>query len=228
MMELHDRYVNNHLLACVSRPQHENSCSLTSLTAIFNYLYSDHIGIKTSAELASNLGIEAPGEFSYGPGNMTLLQWFDKLCLYYDVKGTGHIYLKGEDVTDEQWKNNAKVFSDLKEVIRSDDQALIYHQNNHYNLIVGYFEHSANPDKAYETGLELRRWIILGEHTEYNPIPKIIQKAMRALPEKVLSEDTCNLIMERAGGTPIWSRRWRSIRHDLVKTANHCILIFKR
>lgn len=227
-MELHDRYVNNHLLACISRPQHENSCSLTSLTAAFNYLYSDRLGIKTSGELASSLEIEAPGEFGNGPGNKTMLKWFDKLCRHYRVKGAGRVYLKGDDVSDERWENNAKVFSGLKEVVQSDDQALIYHQNNHYNLIVGYFEHSANPDKAYDTGAELRRWIVLGEHTEYNPIPKVVQKVMKALPEKILSEDTCNLILEMAGGTPVWSRRWRSIRHDLTNTANHCILIFQR
>lgn len=227
-MDYHDRYVNNRLLACISRPQHENSCSLTSLTAVFNYLYSDQLGIKTSGELAASLGIEAPGEFGDGPGNNTVLQWFDKLCRHYKVAGAGRLYLKMEDVSDERWDNNAKVFSGLKEAVRGDDQALIYHQDNHYNLIVGYFEHSADPDEAYDTKAKLTRWVILGEHTEYNPIPGVIQKAMRALPEKVLSEDTCNFILERAGGTPIWSRRWRSIRHDLANTANHCILLFQR
>lgn len=226
-MELHDRYVNNRLLAYISRPQYENSCSLTSLAAVFNYLYSDRLGLKDSAELAASLGLRSPGESGYGPGNQTMLQWFDKLCKQYEVAGDCRPYLRGEDVSNERWSDNARVFSGLKEAVRSQHQVLVYHMNNHYNLIVGYFEHSAYPDEAYATGGKLQRWVILGEHSKYNPIPVVIRKALRFIPEQVLSEDTCNLIMERAGGTPLWSRRWRSIRHDLANTANHCILIFE-
>lgn len=104
-MEVHDRHVNNALLACISRPQHENSCSLTSLTAVFNYLYSDQLGIKSSTELAARLGIEPPGEFGYGPGNDTVLKWFTDLCRYYGVTGEGQVHLRGKDVGAERWAN---------------------------------------------------------------------------------------------------------------------------
>ncbi len=224
MMEFHDRYVNNRLLSCISRPQHENSCSLTSLTAVFNYLYAEQLGIKSSGELASSLGIEPPGEFGYGPGNETILKWFTSLCSHYGVSGQGRIYLRDEEM--ERWDANAEVFAGLKDSVRSANRVLVYHKENHYNLVVGYFEHGVDPDFAYDTGTKLRRWVILGEHSEYNPIPAIIRKALRALPEKVLSEDTYNLIMESAVGTPVWSRRWRSIRHDLINTPKHCILSF--
>jgi len=227
-MQYHDRYVNNDLLACISRPQHENSCSLTSLTAAFNYLYAEQIGIKTSVELARSLNIEPPGEFGYGPGNQTLLQWFGELCRNFSVTGRCRIYLQGKDVGDDQWDNNARVFTDLKDTVKSQNQALIYHMDNHYPLIVGYFEHSVDPDAAYDPGSKLRRWIILGEHSDYNPIPRIVQRALRALPAMVLPEDRYNLIMEQASGTPIWSRRWRSVRHDLIDTGNHCLLLFER
>lgn len=227
-MEVHDRHVNNALLACISRPQHENSCSLTALTAVFNYLYSDQLGIKSSTELAASLGIEPPGEFAYGPGNDTVLKWFAGLCTHYGVSGKGRVHLRGEDVGAERWANNTRVFAGLKVAIRSANQALIYHMNNHYTLIVGYFEHSVDPDAAYDAKARLRRWIILGEHTEYNAIPKLVQRIMRGLLSKILAEDTFNLIMERAAGTPVWSRRWRSVRHDLITTPKHCILLFER
>lgn len=219
MLRTHDRFVNNELLKFISRPQYENSCSITSLTAVFNYLFAEKIGIKTSNELAV-IAANKPAKDVTGAGNKTVMEWFNKLCTHYGVNGNCSYYLRRKEVED--WDNNPNLISKLKKDIKSNNTALIYHLKNHYNIVVGYFEHSENPDDAYNDEASLQRWIVLGEHSDYNPISKITQRALKA----VLSEDKYNLIMESVGRTPIWSRIWRSIRHDLMKSPNHCVLCF--
>lgn len=225
MPKTHDRYVNNELLGFISRPQYECSCSLSSLTAVFNYLFAGELGIQTSKDLAAKAGIIAPQDIGDGPGNQTVMEWFDLICKAYGVKGNGGFFLRAKDVGD--WDKNREVIDSLKEVVHSRDQALIYHMDNHYNVIIGWFEHAEAADNAYAEG-ELQRWIVLGEHSDYNPIPELIQKALRALPDKILSEDRYNLVMERVAATPIWCRRWGSIRHDLLNTPRHCVMSFRR
>lgn len=225
MLKQQDRFVNNELLGFISRPQYESSCSMSSLTAVINYLFSDQIGIKTTRQWAEDIKIHPPtAEMS--PGNETVLKWFKKVCEHYGVEGKCDYFISDEDVED--WSKNPELINRLKKAITNKEQALIYHMANHYNVIVGYFENSKESDEAYNPDAELQRWIIIGDHSDHNPIPKVIQKDMKALPEKVLSEDYYNLIMERAATPPVWCRRWGSIRHDLINTSNHCILVFEK
>jgi len=225
MPQTHDRYVNNELLGFISRPQYTYSCSMSALTAVINYLFSDQIGIKTTKEWAKDIGIQSP-ETSMSPENKTVMEWFNKVCKCYGLQGSCDYYIQSKDL--KNWDNNPRVITKLKEAIKSDNQALIYHMQNHYNVVIGYFEHSANPDDAYDKNAEMHRWIILGEHSIYNPMPKVIQKAMQELPAKTLSKDYYNIIMERVAASPVWCRRWGSIRNDLINTPNHCILSFQK
>ncbi|MFB3845386.1 MAG: hypothetical protein ACE14O_06540 [Candidatus Cloacimonadaceae bacterium] len=226
MQMIHDRFVNNDLLNFISRPQYEYSCSISALTAVFNYLFSEQIGIKTSNELAI-IAAKKQAKDITGAGNLTIMKWFDILCKHYKLKGISKYYLRKENVTD--WSKNSKVITDLKEVIRSKDKAFIYHMENHYNVIVGYFEHSDNPDEAYNTNAKLQRWIVLGEHSDYNPLnfPKI-KNAIKVALQKIDKEDLYNYTIESAMRTPIWTRKWRSIRHDLINSPNHCIMVFSK
>jgi len=225
MLRKKDCYVNNELLGFISRPQFEFSCSLSSLTAVFNYLYSAKLGILTSQQLAESIDIEDPEDMEEGPGNKTLMDWFDDLCKHYKVIGSSKFFIQDKDVED--WDKNPHVINELKKAIKSDKQALIYHLDNHYNLIVGYFEHAKNPDDAYNNKSKLERWIVLGEHSDYNIIPDFIWKIIDILPTNILSLDHKNLLKERTGSPPVWCRKWGSIRHDLMNTPNHCILSFK-
>jgi len=220
-LKRHDRFVNNELLGFVSRPQYDTSCSISSLTAVYNYLYSAKIGIKTTDELVKILGYKSVDDIT-GVGNMTIIKWFDKLNEHFKLKGKSKFFLKGEEL--ENWGGNSEVIKILKETIKSDKKALIYHMANHYTIIVGYFEHSEEAEDAYEEEASLQRWIVLGEHSDYNPLPDLIQKAIKV----ALPEDTYNLVMEKSGLGPIWTRRWKSIRHDLINTPNHCILGFSK
>lgn len=224
MPNTHERYVNNELLGFISRPQYDSSCSMSSLTAVINYLYSDQIGIKTTKEWAKEIGIHSP-ETKMSPGNESVLDWFRRIVEKYGLKGGCGYFIQDRDV---DWDSNPEVISRLKRAVRSKDQALIHHLSNHYNLVAGYFEAAKKPDDAYDTKARLERWIVLGEHSDFNHIPDMLQKFIRTIPEKVMSEDAKNLLMERAGSPPVWCRRWGSIRHDLMNTPKHCILRFIR
>ncbi len=79
MSQTHDRYVNNELLSFISRPQYDSSCSMSALTAVINYLFSDQIGIKTTKEWANDINIHSPEE-DMSPGNRTVIlmpNWID-------------------------------------------------------------------------------------------------------------------------------------------------------
>jgi len=219
MLNKQDRYINTGLMELISRPQYENSCSMSALTAVINYLFYEQIGIKTTKEWTKDIGIQSP-EKSMNPGNNTVMEWFNKVCKHYSLQGSCDYFIQGKDLKD--WDNNPQVITKLKNAIKNNKQALIYHMSNHYNLVIGYFEHSTDPDDAYNVSAKLKRWIILGEHSDYVPFKSIIDTAGRVLPK-----DKYNLVMDKATG-PIWCRRWRNIRHDLINTPNHCILSFQK
>lgn len=225
MNNTHERYVNNELLGFISRPQYDSSCSMSALTAVINYLFSDQIGIKTTKEWAKDINVHSPEE-NMSPGNQTVMGWFDKVCKRYHLNGNCDFFIRDGDVED--WADNPQVIAKLKDAVKSKNQALIYHLDNHYNLIVGYFDHASKPDDAYNTKSKLERWIVLGEHSEYNFIPEFIMKIIDILPTNILSEDHKNLLKERTGSSPVWCRKWGSIRHDLMNTPNHCIMLFQR
>ncbi|HNU53425.1 MAG TPA: hypothetical protein PK046_01535 [Candidatus Syntrophosphaera sp.] len=222
MLKRQDRFMNNELLGFISRPQYENSCSMSSLTAVINYLFSDQIGIKTTKEWAEE--IEAPDpEEPLSPGNETMMSWFKLVCEHYGVEGKCDYFICDEDVED--WDDNPKVITKLKKAIKSKKQALIYHLDNHYNVIVGYFEHATDPDKAYDPDAQLQRWIVLGEHSDYNRLEDF--PAINKILEILKRGDRYNLLYDRCTA-PVWSIRWRTIRHDLINTPNHCILMFEK
>lgn len=217
---MHDRYVNNEMLKYISRPQYSNSCSITALTAIFNYLFAQKLGsVKTSDELAVAVTGKPAGHV-HGIGNNDVVLWFNILCEHYDLKGSAEIYLRGEDVKNID--NNERIITELKECIRSSGTALIYHLDNHYVTVVGYFDHASRPENAYEADTKLKRWLIMGEQSEYTPIPRWAQRIMRA----ILKGELYETIMEMFGRAPLWSRRWGFIRTDLMERSNHCLLKF--
>jgi hypothetical protein len=225
MNERFDRYINNDLKGYVSRPQYEISCSVTALTAFFNYLYADNLGIIRSIELANVIGITAPKNVT-GFGNSHIMRFFDKLCRHYGVLGDSAYFLRSADVKD--FSNNAQVFGKIKTAIHNPDTALIYHTHNHYTLIVGYFKHAVSPDDAYNPHAALIRWLVLGEHSEYSVIPNAFKTVGEIAASFVHKKSSYNQIMERATSSPIWSRRWKDVRYNLLSSGNHCVMGFNK
>ncbi len=152
MSIIHDRFVNNELLQFISRPQYDSSCSMSSLTAVINYLFSDQIGVKTTKQWTQDIGIGSP-EANMNPGNQTVMKWFDLVCKHCGLKGSCGFFIRDEDV--KNWEDNPKVVTKLKEAVNSKDQTLIYHLSNHYNIVAGYFENSTDPDEAYNAKAKL-------------------------------------------------------------------------
>jgi len=219
MLTKQDRFINTGLMELISRPQYENSCSMSALTAVINYLFSNQIGIKTTKEWAQDINIQSP-ESDMSPGNKTVMEWFDKVCKQYSLVGSCDYFVQRNDVED--WDNNPQVITKLKNAIKNENQALIYHMSNHYNVVIGFFEHATEPDESYTPDAKLERWIVLGEHSDYVPFKSILDAAGLVMPE-----DKYNLVLDKASG-PIWCRKWKNIRHDLINTTNHCILSFQK
>ncbi len=58
-MHFRDRFINNHILECLSRPQYPYSCGMTALTCVVNYLWAKNFGIIKQESLAEQLGFNA-------------------------------------------------------------------------------------------------------------------------------------------------------------------------
>lgn len=129
---------------CLARPQYKNSCGISSLTSVWNYLFSTlGVGDKqpiTTEEALLTLGIEAPYQdvnFGSFTGNGTLKDWFAKLNRAYGVRGNVKTIFKlhGKGKVDNTPDEALKLYH---EGIRSENKAYIYHSYNHYFCPIGY------------------------------------------------------------------------------------------
>ena len=119
---------------CIPRPQYKAACGITSLTAVFNYLFSV-LGVGALPPLSTEqvmalLGFLPPFDqihFGRFTGNDTLMRWFQRLVDYFGVSGQCSYLWKANgqhrtpDVTPES------ALQSIKEAVRSDNDMLIYH-----------------------------------------------------------------------------------------------------
>lgn len=142
-------------LCCIQK-QYPRSCGITSLTSVYNYLYSrlgesfsEEEGIHrppfTQEEIISTLGFSAPyGDIPWGSftGNITLIRWFNALNAYFGFKGKAYILYKvhGAGNTSHLYQNDAQALVAVKEALCNPHCAIIYHCYNHYMVPVGYQE----------------------------------------------------------------------------------------
>ncbi|HOD17732.1 MAG TPA: hypothetical protein PKJ14_03700 [Candidatus Cloacimonadota bacterium] len=197
MLKTHDRFVNLKLIEYISRPQYNHGCSFAALTGVFNYLYAEQIGLIPAKDLASALNkqVDLIGTRGNVPENEDVMDWFDKLTRYYHVKGYSSVYFSKANTS-----KRASIFLEIKQLLKRRDYAFIYNLSNHYNLVIGYFEHAKIPEEAYkietENGkpIEIDRWLILGDHSKHFD--------------------------------PIWSRDWEEIIKDVENNPPHCIMAF--
>jgi hypothetical protein len=170
-MKFMDRYVNNEILKSVSRPQDNYNCSLASLTAVVNYLYNDERGILTMDNIADLLGFASrtDSEINAGPSNQQVMDWFNIFVKQKTLRGTTRIEFNQKSVLPWDPAENRKTLSQLKETLHSRDQILIYHKENHYLPVCGYYECASDPVRSYTEDLPPEVWIILGDHYIKNP-----------------------------------------------------------
>jgi len=182
----HDRYVNNRILKCLSRPQYIYSCGLTSLTCVVNFLWSRKLGIITQEVLARQLGFSAKSSGEESPGNRTILKWFRKFRAIHHLTGTENLFLDADSYLAPNSVGYEKMVANVKRTVRSKDTILIHHTANHYNIVCGYFESAEKPDEAYRKDAFVKRWLLLAEHYDRDnegPIDSIrfrdLRKALR-------------------------------------------------
>lgn len=141
-------------LMCVNK-QYPRSCGISSLTSVYNYLYSwigetpayAHCPPVSQEEVMTVLGFEPPfGDIPWGgfTGNVTLIRWFYALNKHFGrPSGRAYILYKahGEGKTTHLFdSDDRQVLTEVKRVLRSPQCALIYHCENHYMCPVGFQE----------------------------------------------------------------------------------------
>lgn len=225
-----DRYINNRLLSSISWPQYKNSCHLTTITAVFNYFFSQSIGIKSveQVERALDLGGFDTLAKKSDIGNQTLMNWYCTLCNHFELPHKlPKIYFK-ENL--KKFEDNSWEFSKLKSIVKRKDATLVYHMDNHYNLLIGYFEGATDPAKSYAHNSLLHRWVVLGDHSTYmNDYTKgLLDKAGHDVENKHIERQEYDIIVDLLMPKPIWIRRWGSVRSDISDNINHCIILFEK
>jgi len=167
---------------CLARPQHPKSCGISSLTSVWNYLFSTlgvglhHRPISTE-EALEVLGFKPPySNFDFGTftGNDTLIQWFALLNKYFQVEnGKARILWKpkgGTKTSDEM--DEKKAYEELIEGLRGEKKAYIYHCWNHYFCPIGFELTPKEPMDAYKAldgEMETETWVIIGEVSKCYP-----------------------------------------------------------
>jgi len=93
--------------------------------------------------------------------------------------------------------------------------------------VIGYAECVTKPSEAYEESALLNRWVILGEHSIYvdNYIERALEKARKY---NYIEQAEYDILEDLLMPTPVWMRRWGSIRKDLRENPNHCLILFER
>ncbi|XP_065888900.1 basic immunoglobulin-like variable motif-containing protein isoform X2 [Dysidea avara] len=141
---------------CMSRPQYQKSCGITSVVSCWNYLFSTlgngRLHPITQEEALGVLGFSPPfGEIRFGPftGNITVMRWFKKLCEHYGVSGTAYYFYKLHGRRKTCGINPSTALHRLKEGLRDQSMTFIYHCHNHYFCPIGYEEVAKKPENAY-------------------------------------------------------------------------------
>ncbi|TNV72832.1 hypothetical protein FGO68_gene3150 [Halteria grandinella] len=157
---------------CIARPQHPKSCGISSLTSVWNYLFST-LGVGTHNPISTEEALEVLGfkppyqsvQFGSFTGNDTLIQWFGLLNKYYKLGqsskgGAGSTLInntlpsarilwkaKGKSTTPDVDADQARKL--LIEGLRDPRKAYIYHCWNHYFCPIGFELTPNHPYEAY-------------------------------------------------------------------------------
>lgn len=154
---------------CIARPQHPNACSITSVVAVWNYLYSNagngNLPLITPEAALKILGFIQKIDyipFAQIAGNATIMGWFEKLCAHFKVRGKASIFWK-RDVTAE---TSDQLLQKYVAHIRSPKKAFLYHCQNHYCVPIGFDIVPFKPCNAYISRADkdtFEPWIVVGE-----------------------------------------------------------------
>jgi hypothetical protein len=164
----------------MARPQYPKSCGISSLTSVFNYLFS-WLGAGDMRPISTEEALEALGfnppytnvNFGSFTGNDTLIAWFGLLCRNFKVKGKAKISWKLHGKSQTPGIDKEQALENLMEGLNDPKRAYIYHCYNHYMCPIGYERTPIKPMDAYkklEDIEELDTWLIIGEISKAYPM----------------------------------------------------------
>jgi len=145
---MYDRYVSNKILTEMLRPQAINKCSITAMATAVNAVFGTHITVN---DVLAGTGWKKRFVTMGRVGNQTMLKGLQAVCGKYELSAEADVFLNTIKNSEQNWKA-------LKEELRNQDSALIYHMRNHYTLLAGYFEEPTN--LGWTDG---RNWLIIAE-----------------------------------------------------------------
>eukprot|EP00762_Andalucia_godoyi_P003065 ANDGO_01076.mRNA.1 Basic immunoglobulin-like variable motif-containing protein len=178
------KYLDTNMWLCISRPQYKFSCGISSLTACWNYLFSEmgpNVGVGktlkvlTQEELLLILGFQPPFDaIRFGPftGNGTLMRWFRMLCAHFGVSGRASIHWKPHGKMRTPGITSEQALTRLKSAILDPKMAVIYHCWNHYMCPMGFDDTPVDASQAYRAGdgqdaaaapADFQTWILVGD-----------------------------------------------------------------
>jgi hypothetical protein len=160
---------------CLSRPQINYTCGITGITCVWNYLNS-WLGVGDKQPISTEealhiVGIYPPYDLVPFPDfteNETLEDWYSKLNTFFGIKGNCKTLFKlhGDNKTTN---TSEEALAELKEGLRNEKKAYIYHCENHFCLLIGYESNPILPIEALRKAEELtstEEWIIIGEYSK--------------------------------------------------------------
>jgi hypothetical protein len=103
----------------------------------------------STEEALEVLGFKPPyNDVKFGSftGNDTLVQWFGNLNRFYKVQGEARICYKLHGNNQTPNIDSAQALTELKQGLKNENKAFIYHCYNHYCCPIGYEE---NPNKPH-------------------------------------------------------------------------------
>ncbi|XP_078612337.1 basic immunoglobulin-like variable motif-containing protein [Branchiostoma floridae x Branchiostoma japonicum] len=164
---------------CMSRPQYQKSCGISSLVSCWNFLFStlgggSHSPI-TQEEALTVLGFKPPfGEIRFGPftGNSTLMRWFTLLNNHYGVRGRAYYLYKPHGKGRTMGTTDEMALASVKNGLRDDNMTFIYHCQNHYFCPIGFEDVPLKATHAYRADLqqdEVETWLLIGDPSRKHP-----------------------------------------------------------
>jgi len=165
---------------CLSRPQYKRSCGVSSLTSVWNSLYSK-IGYGdlppiSQEEVMTIIGFQPPFEdIRWGPytGNTSLMRWFHKINKAKGVKlGKAFYFWKPHGSGRTIGLDDDQAEQMTMDALKNPKMALIYHCKNHYMVPIGFRQDPRAPRMAMLPKLEKSETdtrILIGEPSRTGP-----------------------------------------------------------
>lgn len=162
---IYDRYISNKVLMGSLRPQRKNCCSVTAMASAVQSLIEKQV-LPDEILTANNWSWEYV-RIGKNMDNDTVISGLNKYFKINEIDAKAERFIDeiplGEKAIESYWEK-------IKNSVRSENEVLIYHEDNHYTNISGFFEEPLTY-KLLEEGKrafdDRRNWIIIAEHSRW-------------------------------------------------------------